>query len=59
MRRGVLVWDEYGVDENPAGFDEDVAQTKKKHEAEMVAMQVITIEVNTIITGQVVLKGEV
>lgn len=44
----LTVWDEYAVDENPGGFEEDIEATKKKHggDKEFSSFKVIAVNVN-------------
>ncbi len=34
-------WDEYAVDENPEGYEADIAKMREKYGSEMSAMEVI------------------
>lgn len=42
----LLCWEEFSVDENPSGWDEALAETRKKYEADMAAMRVMKIRVD-------------
>jgi len=42
----LLCWDEYAVDNNPEGYEEDLAKTREKYASEMTSMRVIVVQVD-------------
>ena len=60
----LLCWDEFCVDDNPDGFDEECARYLQDHEGEFVASKVILIDIDgekvrDLLIGVPVLKGAV
>jgi hypothetical protein len=57
-------WDEYAVEENPGGYEEDLAKQREKYGPEMTAMKVFVVKINgdevvRRLNQDPVLKGEI
>ncbi len=60
----LLCWDEYSVDENPAGYEEELEETREEHLSEMTSMRVIVVKVDgdqiaKLLNSDPVVAGEV